>query len=96
MTDLGSIVFSLRVLGKPAFLDPFFLVEDFLDCPKRGKSKHAQQRRQQDVLHKQGTNRPRHAQQQKDPPATGAPVILGLYHYRMEQADNEKRADANE
>lgn len=92
----SELVFPFGILGKPAFLDALFLFEHFLDGPEGGEGEDAEQRGYQNVVHADGGNDACHAQQEEYPPAACAPIILGLDHDGVEEADDQKGADADE
>jgi hypothetical protein len=86
---------AARVLGKPPFAHALFLLEHLFDSPERGESKHAQQGREEDVVHPYRGNHTGYAQQEEHPPAFGAPIIFGFYHNGVKETDDEKRANAD-
>ena len=88
----SELVCAFRVLGEPALLDTFFLLEHFLDGPKGGEGEHTKQRREQDVVHANRCDYASYTQQQENPPAASTPIILGLDYYGMEKTNNQERA----
>ena len=95
-THLSELVGTFRVLGEPAFLYSFFLFENFLNGPERREGENTQQGRQQNVVDTHRSSCSPDTQQKEYPPASGTPVIFGLYHDGVEQADDEERTDADE
>ena len=87
---------ALGIFGEPAFFYPFFLLENLFDGPKGGKSKDAQQGSYQYVVHAEGTYDACNAQQKEKPPAPCAPMVFCLDDYGVEDADDEKGADADD
>lgn len=87
-------IFPMGIFGKPSLTDTFFLFEQLFDRPERREGEYPGQRRQQNVMRNQRQSDTRQSQQQENPPATGAPVILGFNHDGMEQSDNQKCSDS--
>ena len=92
----SELVGAFRVLGEPAFLHTFFLFEDFLDGPERREGKYAQQGGYQNVFGTEGGSGSADAQQKENPPAAGTPIVFRLHDNGVEDADDEKGADADD
>lgn len=95
-SSLFPFVFAARVLGEPAFADTLFLFEDFLDAPEGGEGEYAEQGGDEDVADADGSDDAGDAQQEEEPPAACAPVVFGFDDDRVEESDNQERADAYE
>ncbi len=91
-----KLISTFWVLGKPAFFYPFLLFKDLFDGPEGGEGKYSQEGSQHNVFRAEGGDEATDSQNQENPPTLGAPIVLGLYDYGMKQADNEKRADADD
>ena len=92
----SELVGTFGIFGEPAFLDAFFLLEDFFDGPEGGEGEYAQEGGYQDVFGAEGGGCCADAQQEENPPAAGAPIVFCLDDDGVEEADDEEGADADD
>ena len=84
--------FPFRIAGKPSFLDPLALFEQFADTPERRSAPDGQQRGPEQFAHgDRGGDRP-DARQKEQPPDAHPEIVFALDDERMEDADDEERA----
>ena len=84
------ITFALGIHGKPALLHPLFLLKDLEYAPEARAPYHAQHGTQNIVGHQQAGNDKAHACYGKQPPYTGAEIILSLDNQRMKKTYHHK------
>ena len=87
--------FPFRIAGEPSFLDPLALFEQFADTPERRSAPDGQQRGPEQFAHgDRGGNRP-DARQKEQPPDAHPEIVFALDDERMEDADDEERAQSD-
>jgi len=95
-SNSSELIDSFRILRKPAFFYPLFLLEHFFDAPEGRESEYAQQRSNHNILRAKRSYDAADAEQKENPPTFGAQMIFGFYNYGMKQSDNDKCTDADD
>ena len=84
-----------RTGGEPAFVDAFFLFEEFKDAPERGETYDTDTGTEQAVGNEECSCNAAQSDEKEYPPETYAGIIFSFDHDGVENTDNKEGAQSD-
>ena len=91
-----ALIFSFRILRKPAFLNALFLLKEFQNGPKQRKTGNGGEAAPERTFNKHGTYGANQSYKKENPPKACAEIVFSLDDHWMEETDDEEGTESDE